>query len=158
MSIEDILKGTGVVAAVGAASAAALGLGALVTRHPETARNGLRILMQGVQRVGLAAAQTREELGDLWAEAREQLREDLDLAQARWTAGAWASEPAAPSGRHAPAAGPVETVEREAGRKRTTKATKATKAKRAGKAAPAAPAERPRTARQVHARKAGAER
>jgi hypothetical protein len=92
MSVEDMLKGTGAVAAVGLVSVAAVGIATLITRHPETARRAVRTLMHGARRVGLALAQTREELGDLWAEAREELRDDLDFAEVRRTTESWAED------------------------------------------------------------------
>lgn len=132
MKLEDMLKGAGAVAAVGAVSVVAVGIGALVTRHPDTARRAVRMLMHGAQRVGLALAQTREELGDLWAEARDDLRNDLDLAEVRRAAESWAAEVTGKGTTHdstthdeADAVAPTKPRTKKAASRRTAPAKKA---------------------------------
>ena len=92
MNAFDMLKNTVAIAAVGAVSVGALAIGTLVTRHPETARRAVRTLMHGAQRVGLALAQSREDMGDLWAEVRDELRDDLDFEQLRNVSRYWTAE------------------------------------------------------------------
>jgi hypothetical protein len=67
---------------VGMATLAALGLAAgyLVTRDRETLRRVVRIAAGSVERVSAALAETREELADLWAEARDATRREMDEA------------------------------------------------------------------------------
>jgi len=98
MSLYDMVKGTAAVTAVAAVSLGALAIGTLVTRHPNTARRALRTMLQGVQRVGLALAQTREDLGDVWAEARDELRGDLAFADWRLATRDWAASMAGAAG------------------------------------------------------------
>lgn len=107
MKIEDLprsgIVALGVLGMAGLAAAALAGVavGMAVSRDPEAlkrnARNLARQAARGVEQASLLAAQAREHIGDLWAEAREEALAEVDAADfARATAAASASA-AAPS-------------------------------------------------------------
>lgn len=83
MKIEDVtrpgLLGLGIV---GVAATALLGFAAgfAVARDPEVLRRTARGLARGLERATLMAAQAREHVGDLWAEAREEALAEVDAA------------------------------------------------------------------------------
>jgi len=89
VNITGMIKNTAAVAGIAALSVGAVAVGTIVTRHPETARRALRILMQSAQRMGVALAQSREDFGDLWAEVRDELRADMDFGRIRQAAQSW---------------------------------------------------------------------
>lgn len=85
MKLEDLAR-PGLVA-LGVAGMAATGLlgfaaGWALSRDPEAARRVARRLARGAVRgfesASLLAAQAREELGDIWAEVREEVVADVD--------------------------------------------------------------------------------
>jgi len=87
MKIEDAAR-PGLIA-LGLASMAATALlgfaaGVAAGRDPEgikrTARRVLRETAQGLERAALMAAQAREHIADLWAEAREEAIAEVDAA------------------------------------------------------------------------------
>jgi hypothetical protein len=83
MKIEDVARpGLLALGVVGVAATALLGFaaGVAVARDPETLRRAARGLARGLERATLMAAQAREHVGDLWAEAREQALAEVDTA------------------------------------------------------------------------------
>ena len=87
MKITDIARpGLIVLGVAGLTASALLGFtaGVLVGRDPEalkrTTRRVVREAAQGFERATLFAAQAREHLGDLWAEAREEALAEVDAA------------------------------------------------------------------------------
>ena len=78
MSVEDFQKPIIAVLGLGAAATAGFVAGFVVGRDPETARKLARTLASGVTRTQVTLAETWESLGDMWAEAREQARSDLE--------------------------------------------------------------------------------
>jgi len=118
MKIEDMARPAGLMAIgmVGIAATALLGFaaGVAVSRDPEalkrTARRVAREAARGLERVSLMAAQTREHVADLWAEAREEALAEVDAADfelaARRGAAAAAEPPAAAAPRPRRAAKP----------------------------------------------------
>jgi len=83
MKIEDVAR-PGLLArgVVGVAATALLGFaaGVAVSRDPEVLRRTARGLARGLGRVTLLAAQAREHVGDLWAEASEEALAEVDAA------------------------------------------------------------------------------
>ena len=79
---------------LGIAATALLGFaaGVAVSRDPEavrrTTRRVARAAALGLERATLLAAQAREHIGDLWAEAREAAVADVDAADFKRAAGA----------------------------------------------------------------------
>jgi hypothetical protein len=75
---KDLIKPGAVV--LGVATAAVLGFAAgfVVARDPAFLRRLARAAAGGVERVTAAIAESKEELADLWAEVREDARENLD--------------------------------------------------------------------------------
>jgi hypothetical protein len=71
---KDVFSAGGVL--VGAAAIAALGFtaGYLVGRDPQRLRRWAQAAAGGLERVQTALSETREELADLWAEARADAR------------------------------------------------------------------------------------
>jgi hypothetical protein len=65
---------------LGVAAAGALGFvaGFVVARDPEVLRRLARTMAGGVERISGALAESREELADLWAEVREDARQDIE--------------------------------------------------------------------------------
>jgi hypothetical protein len=90
MKIEDFtrpsLLALGVLGVAGLAATALAGfaVGVAVSRDPEASRRGARTLARnaarGVEQATLLAAQAREHLGDIWAEAREEALAEVDEA------------------------------------------------------------------------------
>ena len=86
---------------LGIAATALLGFaaGVAVSRDPEavrrTTRRVARAAALGLERATLLAAQAREHIGDLWAEAREAAVADVDAADFKRAAGASKAPPAA---------------------------------------------------------------
>lgn len=74
MSIEDFAKPTGVVLGAAALLAAGFAAGFVVARDPAVVRRLARAVAGGAELLSLALSETREELADLWAEAREDAR------------------------------------------------------------------------------------
>jgi len=145
MKIEDMARPAGLMAIgmVGIAATALLGFaaGVAVSRDPEalkrTARRVAREAARGLERVSLMAAQTREHVADLWAEAREEALAEVDAADFERAA------------RRGAAEGPGAAA---------AKAAKAAKASKEASEAepPAAAAPRPRRAAKPRSRRAAA--
>ena len=95
MKFEELVRpGYVVLGAVGIAATALLGFaaGVAVSRDPQavrrTASRVARAAALGLERATLLAAQAREHVGDLWAEAREEAVADVDAADFKRAAGA----------------------------------------------------------------------
>jgi hypothetical protein len=113
MKIEDVARpGLLTLGVVGVAATALLGfaVGVAVARDPAVLRRTARGLARSLERATLMAAQAREHVGDLWAEAREEALAEVDAAD---------FERAAKSAsRAAPAAEPGKTPRKRAPRPR----------------------------------------
>ena len=89
---------------LGIAATALLGFaaGVAVSRDPEAVRRTTRRVALaaalGLERATLLAAQAREHIGDLWAEAREAAVADVDAADFKRAAGASKASRAAAEG------------------------------------------------------------
>ena len=119
MKIESLARPSliaiGLVSLVGVAASALLGFaaGVAVTRDPEAVRRTThrvaRAAAVGLERATLMAAQARERIGDLWAEARDAAVADVDDADFQRAAAAAVKKPrrnaAAKSAATASAAG-----------------------------------------------------
>jgi len=99
---KDLFKPLGAVAALAGSAALGFVAGYAVGRDPEAAKRLMAFVARGIDRVSLAVAETREELGDLWAEARSE-------ARAQWEEAQFAQHEAAVADAAAPMA--VEPVE-----------------------------------------------
>ena len=122
MKIEDIARpGMLALGVVGVAATALLGFaaGVAVARDPEVLRRTVRRVALGLERATLMAAQAREHVGDLWAEAREEAVADVDAADFERAAAS------APKAARAAAAAAAPT---KAPRKRAASPRKARKA------------------------------
>jgi hypothetical protein len=90
-----------------------------VARDPEVLRRTARGLARGLERATLMAAQTREHVGDLWAEAREEALAEVDAADfERAAANASKAAPAATA-----AAAPSNAARKRASRPRKPRAS-----------------------------------
>jgi hypothetical protein len=101
------------------AGSAALGFAAgfLLGRDPRLLQRVLAAAAQGWEQTRLAVAETREELADQWAAAREQAVHDVDEATfAAATAAAGAAPETASATEAAPAAAPAPKPRRAARR------------------------------------------
>lgn len=137
MKIEELVRpGLVALGVVGIAATALLGFaaGVAVSRDPEALRRTVRRVAGaaalGLEHATLMAAQLREQVGDLWAEAREAAVGDVDAADfERAAAAASKAQAAAATATATPAVEPTP-VDMSA-RKRTTRPRKAraTKAK-----------------------------
>lgn len=78
MSVGDYTKPAVIALGVAAATAFAFAAGYAIGRDPQLLRRTLRAASGGVERLLGAWAETREEIGDLWAEAREDARREAD--------------------------------------------------------------------------------
>ena len=82
MDYKDVAKPVGALAALATFAAGALTVGYIAMRRdPETVRRVVRVAAGAMERVSGAWAETYEELADLWAEAREQARQEIEDAQ-----------------------------------------------------------------------------
>ena len=78
MSLEDLVRRGAAIAAITTVAALA-GAGVWVAlKHPELGRRALKSLARGAEKVRLAVAETAEELGDLWAEARDEVAAEIE--------------------------------------------------------------------------------
>lgn len=78
---KDLFKPLGALAALAGSAAVGFVAGYSLGRDPAAARRLLQALARGVDRAQLAVAETREELGDLWAEARSSARSEWEGAR-----------------------------------------------------------------------------
>ena len=103
MKINELARpGLMALGVVGIAATTLLGFaaGLAMARDPQalrrTARRVVREAARGLERASLMAAQAREHIGDLWAEAREEALAKVDAADFnRATAGASKATPGA---------------------------------------------------------------
>jgi hypothetical protein len=78
MSLEDLARRAAAVAAITTVAALA-GTGIWIAmKHPELGRRALKSLARGAEKLRLAVAETAEELGDLWAEARDEVAAEIE--------------------------------------------------------------------------------
>ena len=106
MKIDELARpGLMALGVVGIAATTLLGfaVGLAMARDPQalrlTARRVVREAARGLERASLMAAQAREHVGDLWAEAREEALAEVDAADfKRATAGASQASPTAAGG------------------------------------------------------------
>jgi len=116
MKIEDFTRpgllklGALGVAGLAATALAGFAVGVAVSRDPETLKRAARSLARnaarGIEQATLMAAQAREYLGDLWAEAREEALAEADEADFARAAAAAAPPAAATAMADAPARRP----------------------------------------------------
>lgn len=102
MKVEDLARGGLVVLGVAAGALLGFAAGMAYARDPQvlrrTAARYLRGAAQGLEQATLMAAQAREHVADLWAEAREEALAEVDAADfARRSAAATAATTAAAS-------------------------------------------------------------
>lgn len=132
MKIEDIARpGMLALGVVGVTATALLGFaaGVAVARDPEVLRRTVRRVALGLERATLMAAQAREHVGDLWAEAREEAVADVDAADFERAA---ASAPKAARAAAA-AAAPTKAPRKRAASPRKARKSTAAVAEVAGK-------------------------
>ena len=104
---------------LGIAATALLGFaaGVAVSRDPEAVRRTTRRLARAaalsLERATLLAAQAREHIGDLWAEAREAAVADVDAADFKRAAGATKAPRAAAAARADVGSTPVKKPPRQ---------------------------------------------
>lgn len=122
MKIEELARPGLFVFALAASAALGFAAGVALTRDPEVLRRTVRGVAAGLERATLLAAQAREHVADLWAEAREEALAEVDAAD--FERAAAGSSTAAASGRRKGAAKP-------AGRARKPRSASATKTSRA---------------------------
>ena len=134
MKIEEVARpGMLALGIVGIAATALLGFaaGVAVARDPDVLRRTARRLARGLERATLKAAQAREHVGDLWAEAREEALAEVDAADFERAAASAAK--AAPTA--AAAAAPKKARRKPASRPRKPRASKAAPTAAAAKVA-----------------------
>ena len=125
---------------MGIAATTVLGfaVGLAMARDPQalrrTARRVVREAARGLERASLMAAQAREHVGDLWAEAREEALAEVDAADLkRATAGASKASPTAAAG--VGTAGVAPAPQSQAPRKRASRPRKPSVSRAAAKKA-----------------------
>lgn len=130
MKIDELARpGLMALGVVGIAATTLLGfaVGLAMARDPQalrrTARRVVREAARGLERASLMAAQAREHVGDLWAEAREEALAEVDAADfKRATAGASKASPTAAGG--VGTAGVAPAPQSKAPRKRASRPRK----------------------------------
>jgi hypothetical protein len=78
---KDLFKPLGSIAALAGSAALGFVAGYAVGRDPDGAKRLMQFVARSFDRASLAVAETREELGDLWAEARSEARAHWEEAQ-----------------------------------------------------------------------------
>ena len=78
MSLEDLARRAAAVAAVTTVVALAGTAVWIAVKHPVLGRRALKSLARGAEKLRLAVAETAEELGDLWAEARDEVAAEIE--------------------------------------------------------------------------------
>jgi hypothetical protein len=127
--LNDLQKPLVAALALGAAATAGFVAGYMVGRDPETARRLARTIAGGLTRTQVALAETWENLGDLWADARAEAREEIEIERfAGETAEMTLIEPESP-----PTPGVAEEPVSAPKRKATKAGTKARAKARTGK-------------------------
>ena len=130
MKIDELARpGLMALGVVGIAATTLLGfaVGLAMARDPQalrrSARRVVREAARGLERASLMAAQAREHVGDLWAEAREEALAEVDAADfKRATAGASKASPTAAGG--VGTAGVAPAPQSQAPRKRASRPRK----------------------------------
>jgi hypothetical protein len=112
MKFEDLYKPAGLAAALAAAAGTGLVIGLALSRNPAIARMVATTAARGLERLQIAVAETREELSDIWAEARDTARAEVE--EAAFARDAAKQAPAA-AGAAASAAGAAEAASADAG-------------------------------------------
>jgi hypothetical protein len=101
-----LFKPAALVASLAAAAAVGLAAGYVIARDPQALRRFARVAAGGLQRLQVAVAETREEIADLWADAQDEARHDIEesaFAAATTMAAAPAqSEPVKPATKSVP--------------------------------------------------------
>lgn len=100
---KDFFKPLGSIAALAGSAALGFVAGYAVGRDPAAAKRLMQFVARSFDRASLAVAETREELGDLWAEARAD-------ARAQWEEAQFAEHEAAAAAAAAVADEPEKTV------------------------------------------------
>ncbi|MGZ8255969.1 MAG: hypothetical protein ACXWVT_14030 [Burkholderiaceae bacterium] len=124
---KDLFKPLGSIAALAGSAALGFVAGYAVGRDPAAAKRLMQFVARGFDRASLAVAETREELGDLWAAARAD-------ARAQWVEAQFAEHEAAAAASAAVAAEPEETVSDERSKPAAKRARKTTAVKRTRRA------------------------
>jgi hypothetical protein len=117
MKTEDLARpGVLALGVVGVAATALLGFaaGVAVARDPEILRRTARRVARGLESATLMAAQAREHVGDLWAQAREEAVAEVDAADFDRAAARSAQTAPAATAAAAAAAAPARTPRRRA--------------------------------------------
>jgi hypothetical protein len=97
MDIKDVVKPAGLLAGLATLAAGTLAVGYfVVTRDREGLKRVVRVAAGTVERVSAALAETREELEDLWAQARDDARQEIEDEEFAAAPEEEAAEPAAP--------------------------------------------------------------
>jgi hypothetical protein len=165
MKLEKIgLPGLLALGAAGAAASALLGLaaGVAIARNPEAIRRTATRLAhdaaQGLEQATLFAAQAREQIGDLWAEAREAARAAVDTADfdRAAAAGPGVGPEGSGAGRSPGAADAMRDPSAAADAPAPARRPATRRRKAAGPTAPVAGARAPRAPGQPRARRAAA--
>lgn len=132
---KDLFKPLGSIAALAGSAALGFVAGYAVGRDPAAAKRLMQFVARSFDRASLAVAETREELGDLWAEARSEARAHWEDAQfAKHEAEAEAAATAAAASAGPLAAEPEETVPDAPPEPATRRARKPTAVKRTRRA------------------------
>lgn len=117
MKTEDLaLPGVLALGVVGIAATALLGFaaGVAVARDPEILRRTARRVARGLESATLMAAQAREHVRDLWAQAREEAVAEVDAADFERAASSAAKAAPAASTAAAATAAPVKSPRKRA--------------------------------------------
>jgi hypothetical protein len=80
MKIEELARPGLMALGIAATTLFGFAAGVAVARDPEALRRTARRVARGLERAKLLAAQAREHVGDLWAEAREEVLAEVDVA------------------------------------------------------------------------------
>jgi hypothetical protein len=82
MSLQDLAKPGPVLTGLAVLAAGTLAVGYLVLRRDrESLERVVRVAAGTVERASAAFAEAREELGDLWAQARDAARQEIEDAE-----------------------------------------------------------------------------
>lgn len=124
---KDLFKPLGSIAALAGSAALGFVAGYAVGRDPAAAKRLMQFVARSFDRASLAVAETREELGDLWAEARAD-------ARAQWEEAQFAEHEAAAAAAAPVAAEPEEAVPKGKPASAAKRARKATAVRRTRRA------------------------
>lgn len=127
---KDLLKGGGALAGVAATLAVGFVAGAALTRDPHALRRWAKAGAVGLMRLQITAAETREELADMWAEVQAEAVEEVEaqaMAAAR-AAQAARDAPIEAEATEAAAAGAAAGAARATKKRRSAPRRKATAA------------------------------